>query len=141
MKRTFRILSPESMRAACRELVRVQIDAPHELTIRPAVKKRTDPQLRTLWMWHTEIAPQLTLLSMKDDGPSLIWTKELVHEALFKPFFCKKDEIELPGGKVVTVLHGTSKMTREQVSEAMDRYRAWIAQHEWEVTDPEDARW
>lgn len=146
MKRTA-IIRPgnaQDVQRACEILQAACIKVPHEVVIQPANKRRTDRQLRTLWMWHTQIAPHLTLL-----GNGVIWTAELVHEALFKKFFMPTREIVLPGGKVVTVSMGTSdrppegdnRTTKQIVSEAMDRYRAWIAQHEWEVTDPEDARW
>ena len=109
-------------------------------------KAKTPPQNRTLWQWHTEVASQLTercrSLALSDDRGRLAeWSREEVHEIIFKPRMMPYREKVTPDGVVHPMPMGTSdpECTAEVLSEAMEKYLAWIAGEGMEVTVPDSA--
>ena len=108
-------------------------------------KMRTNPQLRTLWMWHGQMASQLTIQT----GTS--WKSEDVHELLFKVRFMPYREVKTPAGRIERRPMGTSdtkspidndeRSVRKIISDAMTEYLVWIYQHSFEVTVPEEREW
>jgi len=102
-------------------------------------KKRTDPQLRTIWMWHSEVAAQLSE-RLREQGWNYKWTRDDVHEVLFKQRFMAQREIVLPDGECRYRSYGLSDKdtTRQMVSDAMENYLRWIYERGMEVTIPSD---
>ena len=101
--------------------------------------KKTDAQRRTIWKWHGEVASQLAELG-KAMGHGARWTKDDVHDVVFKPRFMPSKEIIWPDGTVETVPKGLSDptVTRQDVTDAMTKYLAWIYERGFEVTIPPD---
>ena len=106
---------------------------PVELIAQPLTKKRTNPQLRTLWKWHGEVAAWLTM------NTAVKWTKDEVHERLFLAKFMPMVDAVLPDGTTVPKPQRTTGAPREVISEAMDAYMAWCYDHGIEITVPEPA--
>jgi len=128
-------------RNAFRE-VRQMIEAgkPVEVRVRFWKKSKTLPQNSTLWMWHTEIASQLTA-RCREVGSDVVWPPEDVHEFIFKPRFMPMVEKMLPDGELVVAPMGTSdkRCTVDVLSKAMKKYLAWIyGEYGMEVTIPMD---
>lgn len=102
-------------------------------------RPKTDPQNKTIWMWHGEVASQLTE-RCREAGSGVIWRKDDVHELIFKPRFMPQRERMLPDGELVFGPMGTSDKgaTVEVISEAMEKYLSWIYSQGMEVTIPDD---
>jgi len=111
---------------------------PVEVRIRIYQRKKTLPQNATVWMWHTEVASQLTE-RCREAGSDVSWTKEDVHELVFKPRWMPMRERMLPDGEVIAAPIGTSdkEATAEVISEAMEQYLVWIYEQGMEVTVPD----
>lgn len=130
-------LALEGLRQAAREARRDQ--RPKEIVIRDYQPPRTDPQRRTLWLWHTEVASELTLRTGRK------WDKNDVHEAVFLPRWMPQRELVTPDGEIVYRQMRTSdkppqddqRSTKQIVSEAMTQYLAWIYSMGIEITVPE----
>ena len=113
---------------------------PKEIVIRDWQPPRTDPQRKTLWMWHGEVASELTLRTGRR------WSKEDVHEAVFLPRWMPTRELADPKtGEVITrpmrtsdrPPEGDERSTKQIVSDAMTAYLAWAYEMGIEVTVPE----
>lgn len=130
-------VAKNAMRSVC-ELV-TEKDKPVRLTVEPYSKPKTDPQLRTLWMWHGEVASQLTE-RCKMSGHATEFDKDAVHELIFKPRFMPSAEYLMPDtGEVKIKPMGLSDKdaTKPVVTDAMEAYLAWIYEQGMEVTIPE----
>jgi hypothetical protein len=125
-----------AMREAC---AMAQQGRAVEVRLRFWKRKKTLPQNSTIWMWHTEVASQLTQ-RCRELGSEVVWTAEDVHGLVFKPRFMPMRERMLPDGEVVMAPIGTSdqEATVDVMSEAMERYLAWIYEQGMEVTIPVD---
>ncbi len=135
-------MAVEGLRIAARE-VRANRQ-PCEVVIREWKPQRTDPQRNTMWMWHTEVASELSIRT------KYRWTKEAVHEVIFLPRYMPQIEYADPEtGEVLTrpmrtsekPPEGDERSTKEIVTEAMNGYLAWIYEMGISVTVPEDGRW
>ena len=114
---------------------------PREVIIREFQPPRTDPQRMTLWMWHGEVASELSRRTGKR------WSKDDVHEMIFLPRWMP--QIERMDPETGEVMHrpmrtserppdGDDRSAKEIVSEAMTAYLAWAYQAGIDVTAPED---
>lgn len=110
-----------------------------EVLVRWFKRPKTSPQNKTIWMWHGEVASQLTE-RCREAGSDVIWRKDDVHELIFKPRFMPQRERMLPDGELVFGPMGTSDKaaTIEVISEAMERYLSWIYSQGMDVTIPPD---
>lgn len=128
-----------ALRAAAEAVKRT--GKPYQIEIKPWAPLKTDPQNRTLWKWHTEVASQLTE-RCRMAGHTVKWDKTDVHEHLFKPRFMPSRERMLPDGELLIAPMGTSDpdCTSAILSNAMDQYLAWIYGEGMEVTIP-DEQW
>ncbi|MEN8720086.1 MAG: hypothetical protein ABF296_07485 [Oceanococcaceae bacterium] len=110
-----------------------------EIIIRRMQADKTDPQRRTLWKWHGEVAAALSISTPHR------WKKEDVHEIVFLPKFMPTVERVLPDGEVVHRPLRTSDRVPDEwetdmkaiLSKAMDAYMAWAYQSDIEITVPE----
>lgn len=111
----------------------------HEVVFRQFERRRTDPQRCTLWMWHGQVASELTLRTHHR------WSKEDVHEVLFLPRFMPARELIDPEtGEVMSRPLRTSDKAPEDddrdikaiISDAMDDYLRWVTEMGIEVTVP-----
>ncbi|WP_018935672.1 MULTISPECIES: hypothetical protein [unclassified Thioalkalivibrio] len=108
---------------------------PQEVIIREWQPPRTDPQRKTLWMWHGEVAAELSIRTSRR------WAKEDVHEVIFIPRFMPPQGTELVDpetGEILSRNKRTSEATKPEITEAMERYMAWCYQMEIEITVPEE---
>ncbi len=109
--------------------------APVEVVIREWSPPRTDPQRKTMWLWHGEVASELSLRTGKR------WTKDDVHEVVFIARFMPLHEEELIDFETGAVLpprrKRTSEATKKENSDAMTAYLAWIYEMGISVTVPE----
>lgn len=130
-------IARSAIRAAC-QMARDR-GKPVEVVVRPYRRRKSDPQNRTIWMWHTEVASQLTE-RCAELGSEVRWSRDDVHEHIFKPRFMPQRERMLPTGEITYSPMGTSDKaaTVEVMSEAMERYLCWIYEHGLEVTIPPD---
>lgn len=113
---------------------------PVEVRIKFWKRRKTLPQNSTIWLWHTEVASQLTQ-RCREAGADVAWTPADVHELIFKARFMVMRERMLPHGEVIAAPMGTSdpEATVEVMSDAMERYLEWIIQDQgMVVTIPED---
>lgn len=104
-------------------------------------KERTDPQRCTMWLWHGQVASELTLRTGR------AWTKDDVHEVIFLERFMPHYELIDPEtGEVKSrpmrtsdkrSPEGDDRSPREVITDAMDEYLAWIISMGIEVTVPE----
>jgi hypothetical protein len=107
---------------------------PIEVRIQPFSPPRTDPQRKTLWMWHGEVGSELSIRTQAR------WTKDDVHEVVFIPRFMPAADRELidpETGEVISRRKRTTEATKPEITEAMDAYLAWIYGMGIEVTVPE----
>ena len=146
---TYRANSPDSfryqMQVAYRNGKAMVADGAVDIRVGPAKKERTDPQRRTLWMWHGEVASELTLRTGKR------WTKDDVHELIFLERFMPAFELPLPGGEVKRRPMRTSDKKapehceetdpRKIITNGMDQYLAWVTEMGIEVTVPDPIEW
>ncbi len=109
------------------------------VSINKWVPGKTSAQHRTVWMWDTEVAAHLTVAGALV-GNSTVWKKEDVHEFVFKRLCMPSEELVLPDEEIVFRPIGLSdkRVTREMVSEAMEKYQAWAVEHGIELTQPEE---
>lgn len=124
-------LAADGLRQAANEVKRD--GKPKEVLIRDWEPSRTDPQRCTLWMWHGEVASELSVRTGKR------WSKDDVHEVIFIPRFMPAHEAELVDpetGEVTTRRKRTSEATKGEISEAMTAYLAWIYDMGMSVTVP-----
>jgi len=114
---------------------------PQEVVFRPFQRKRSDPQRHTLWMWHGQVASELSIRTGKR------WTKDDVHEVVFLArFMPSKELIDPETGEVLHRPVRTSDKTlddddrdmRSIISDAMDDYLRWLTEMQIEVTVPEE---
>lgn len=116
-------------------------DQPQEIVFRPFQRKRSDPQRCTLWMWHGQVASELTLRTGKR------WTKDDVHEVVFLPRFMPTKELMDP--ETGEILHRPVRTSdkapddddrdmRSIISDAMSAYLAWVTDMGIEITVPEE---
>ena len=133
MKQHFVLRTPEVMAHCIQYIARLEAgeEKPWEVMVRPYQKRRSDPQLRTIWKWHDEVAAALTIATARP------WTASDVHELVFKPKFMPCKQSELPDGTFVHKAMGTSIAPRQVISEAMDAYMAWCYTAGIEITVPE----
>ena len=118
-------------------------DCAIDVVIREHQKQRTDPQRRTLWMWHGQVASELTVRTGKR------WTKDDVHELIFLARWMPYVELPMPDGKTVRRPMRTSEKApegqdddpRSIISNAMTQYIAWICEMGIEVTVPDPLDW
>lgn len=111
-----------------------------DVVIARHVEKKTPPQHRTVWLWCTECAGQLSEMG-RMTGKGGKWSKDDVYEIVFKGRFMPKREKVMPDGTIEYVPVGLSaKPTIEQVSEAMEKFQAWAAELGIELTQPEELR-
>jgi len=102
------------------------------------VKAKTPAQHRCVWLWNTEAAAQLTVMGTIS-GSNVKWTRDDVHEFIFKRLFMPPLERIMPDGEVVSRPMGLSdKPSVEIVSAAMEKYQAWAVEHGIELTQPEE---
>ncbi|TQE98147.1 MAG: hypothetical protein FKY71_15330 [Spiribacter salinus] len=129
----------EALRAAARRSK--QDGKPMEVIIRDWQVPRSDPQRKTLWMWHGEVASDLTVRT------GARWNKDDVHELVFLPRFMPQRELVDP--ETGEVLHRPIRTSgpapedddrdmRSIVSDAMEQYMAWCYQMGIEITVPEE---
>lgn len=121
------------LKAACVEARRLASEG-HDVSLKVSKgrRKKTDRQHRTLWGWHREVAAQLN----QHGGACQRWGAEDVHELIFKPRFMPAKELEGPGGELYWRARGLSDsdLSRDQLSEAMERYVSWAYQSGFELT-------
>ena len=108
-------------------------------------KGRTNPRLRTLFMWHGQVASQINIMNGSK------WKPEDIHEVLFKPRWMPYIELVTPSGRIIRRPMGTSdkrspvegddRSPRRIISEAMTQYLVWICENGFEVTVPEEKEW
>lgn len=112
-----------------------------DISISRHVEKKTLPQHRTIWLWCTEAASQLSEMGrMTRKGGK--WSKDDVYEIIFKSRFMPKREKIMPDGTIEYVPIGlSSKPTIEQVTEAMNKFQVWAAELGIELTQPDDLKW
>ena len=111
-----------------------------DVTISRHVDKKTLPQHRTVWLWCTEAASQLSAMG-RMTGKGGKWSKNDVYEIVLKGRFMPKIEKVMPDGTVEYVPVGLSaKPTIEQVSMAMEKFQAWAIELGIELTQPEELR-
>jgi hypothetical protein len=109
-----------------------------DVAISRHVEKKTPPQHRTVWLWCTEAAIQLSAMG-RMTGKGGKWSKDDVYEIVFKGRFMPKIEKVMPDGAVEYVPVGLSaKPTIEQVSMAMEKFQAWAIELGIELTQPEE---
>lgn len=111
----------------------------YEVRVVEFKQSKTPQQNNTLWMWHTEIASQLTI-RCREAGHNIEWSRTDVHDLIFKPRFMPHKERVLPDGELITKPMNTSDKDCDLkiVSEAMERYLSWIYGEGMEVTIPDD---
>ena len=112
-----------------------------QVRVGPRPKERTDPQRATMWMWHGQVASELTLRT------GHAWTKDDVHEVIFLERFMPRYELIDPEtGEVKSrpmrtsdkrTPEGDDRTARQAITDAMDEYLAWITDMGIEVTVPE----
>lgn len=107
---------------------------------------RSDPQRKTFWMWHGQVAAELSIRT------GMRWTKDDVHEVVFLEKFMPRREVTDPEtGEVksrpirtsetdsgVYDENGKKKPMKEVISESMTKYVAWCYENQIEVTIPEE---
>lgn len=99
---------------------------------------KTPAQHRTIWMWDSEIAAQLNVMGAMS-GAAVKWKPIDAHEMIFKGLCMPRFERQLIGGDTMTRPMGLSdKPSKEQVSEAMEKYQCWAAEHGIDLTQPID---
>lgn len=104
---------------------------PVSVTIGEWEPPRTDPQRKTFWQWHGEVAAELTIRS------GMRWTKDDVHEVVFlEKFMPRRELVDPQTGELKSRPLRTSEATKGQISEAMNGYLAWIYEQGIEVTVP-----
>jgi hypothetical protein len=117
---------------------------PVEVVIQDWKPPRTDPQRRTLWMWHGQVASELTIRTGKR------WDKDSVHEIIFLARWMPQIEYTIPDtGEVIRrpmrtsdkPPEGEERSTKEIISDAMNEYLAWIYGMGIEVLVPENYNW
>lgn len=127
-------MAADGLRAACKALK--DGANPVEVVIREFEPPRTDPQRKTMWMWHGEVASELSLRTGRR------WSKDDVHEVVFIPRFMPLHDEEFVDPETGEVLPPRRKRTTEakkpEISEAMTAYLAWIYSMGIEVTVPEN---
>ncbi len=112
-----------------------------EVLFREFQRERTDEQRRTFWMWHAQVASELSIRTGRR------WTKEDVHEVVFLPRFMPTRELVDP--ETGEILHrplrtsdkapeGESRDIKGIISDAMTDYLRWITEMGIEVTVPEE---
>jgi hypothetical protein len=115
-----------------------------ELVLRKRKQHRTDPQRRTFWNWHGEVASELTLRTRQR------WTKDDVHEVIFLPRFMPGIDFIGPEGEQMSrpmrtsdkiKPEGDERTHRQIISDAMNAYLAWIYEMGIEVTVPNPIEW
>lgn len=146
----YRANTPESwryqMELAYRHGQKLLADGPVDIRVMPAARHRTDPQRQTLWMWHGQVASELTIRTGRR------WTKDDVHELVFLERWMPVFELPLPDGSGVLLRHmrTSDKQTpdtceendpRKVITNAMDQYLAWITEMGIEVTVPDPVEW
>ena len=107
---------------------------PQEVIIRDWQPPRTDPQRMTMWMWHGEVAAELSIRTGRR------WTKEDVHEVLFIPRFMPPHDTELMNpetGELISRRKRTGEARKDEITGAMEQYMAWCYQQGIEITVPE----
>lgn len=113
---------------------------PVEVVIREWKPERTDPQRKTMWMWHGQVASELSIRT------GTRWHKDDVHEYIFLPRWMPV--IERMDPETGEILHrpmrtsdkppeGEDRSTKQIISEAMTAYLAWIYEMGIEVNVPE----
>jgi hypothetical protein len=133
-----------NLRAQVEEMRGLKPGKPIEARISYWSPPKTNPQNRTLWMWHGEIASQMTE-RCREMGMSTTWSKDDVHETIFLHRFMPQRELVTPDGEVIFKPIRTSdkEATAFVMSKAMDAYVAWAYSQGMELTIPEhqeDAR-
>lgn len=149
-EQSYRANSPESWRyqmgIAFRYGQQLLKQGPVDIRIGPAKRVRTDPQRKTLWMWHGDVASELTIRTSKR------WTKDDVHELIFIERYMPVFELPLPddSGVLYRRMRTSDKETPENCEEsdprkvittAMDQYLAWITEMGIDVTVPDPDEW
>lgn len=131
------MVAKNCLRALCQVVKDTGKD--HQVDISEFKPGKTPRQNRTLWMWHTEIASQLTE-RCKQNGHDVEWSRQDVHDLIFKPRFMPTVEKKTPEGKVHYRPMNTSEKdcTKEIIIGAMEKYLAWIYSQGMEVTIPID---
>ena len=107
---------------------------PMEVYIQPFTPARSDPQRKTLWMWHGEVAADLSVRKQ------VRWTKVDVHELIFTSQFMPVSDKPLvmpETDMAVRRRRRTSEVSQAEITEAMDAYLTWIYNMGIEVTIPE----
>ena len=142
------VISPEDQnrewhvaRNAFREVRHMaETGKPVEVRVKFWQRKKSQPQNSTIWMWHTQVASQLTE-RCREAGASVAWSPLDVHELIFKPRFMPQVERMLPDGELVTAPMGTSDRgaTVDVISDAMEQYLSWIYEQGMEVLIPGEA--
>lgn len=115
---------------------------PQEIIFREQKKTRSDPQLNTLWMWHGQVASELSIRS------AMRWTKDDIHEEIFlkrwMPYFELLDPTtgEVKSRPMRTsereTPEGDERSPRQAISDAMTQYLAWTCENGIEVTVPQE---
>ena len=126
-------LAADGLRQAAREAR--DREHPMEVLIRPWQPPRTDPQRKTLWMWHGEVAAELSIRT------GCRWRKDDVHEVVFIPRHMPPADTELVDpetGEILSRRKRTSEATKPEISDAMTDYLRWIYEMGIEVTVPEE---
>lgn len=130
------------MKAAFRLAKQMIENSDVDITISNHVDKKTMPQHRTVWLWCTEAAYQLSEMGrMTGKGGS--WAKDDVYSIVFKGRFMPKREKVMPDGTIEYIPIGLSDKEAyiEAVTEAMTRFQVWAAELGIELTQPDDLKW
>ncbi len=142
--RSWVIMPEDESGNAVRQLIEalseaLELKKPVEVTMKPWRKAKTPPQHRTIWMWHTEVASQLTEWC-RTNGHDVRWTAEDVHDLIFKPRYLPRRCKILPNGAEVCRMGSLTDtdLTVDETSDAMEQYLAWLYEKGMSVTIPED---
>jgi hypothetical protein len=138
------VLRPEDtifsgLRAAC-VLIKTMLLAQKwvSVVVSEYAPVKTPAQHRTVFLWDTEYAAQLTTMA-RLTGLTAFWTKKDCHDTLFKAQCMPARMLPLPDGEVLYTPYGLSDKdtTKEMVSEAMDKYQSLAVRYGVDLTQPE----
>lgn len=113
----------------CANVIR-KLEGPFDL--KPYKPKRSSAQNNTLWMWHAQVAAEISAFTGKHVKP------EHVHYRFFCPRFLKGEVVELPDGSKMWTSETSSTQNKQDMSDAMNEYQVWCLNNGIELTMPDE---
>ena len=114
----------------CKFIQAFKLTKPVQITFKEYKPVRSWSQNATLWMWHHDVAAEISLYTGK------YWSAEAVHYRVFCPKFLRGEVVELPDGTKAWASETSSNQNKMDLADAMTNYQAWCIDNGIELRDP-----